>query len=114
MTNLLHPDYPPDSGPAWPHTLSEAVDRLALTLSQAEKDAIAELPESDLIDLHFGLGSRIRNEFGLWGQRNRTLLLDCQRIQFKDMANVPDGPLFIHPDDAAMLIIRALWTRLRH
>jgi hypothetical protein len=96
-----------------PRTLREAVDRLALALSQAEKATIAAMPEADLRDLHFGLGTRIRNEFGLW-RENRALLLDCQRVKFKDMANVPDGLLAIHPDEAAMLIIRALWARLRH
>lgn len=97
-----------------PRTIQEAVDRLALTLSQAEKDDIAGMTEADLIDLHFGLGMRIRNEFGLWRNQNPALLLDCQRVKFKDMANIPDGLPAIHPDEAAMLIIRALWARLRH
>jgi hypothetical protein len=104
-------DTPP---PPFPRTIAEAVDRLALALSQAEKDEIAAMPETDLIDLHFGLGTRIRNEFGLWRHQNPALLLDCQRVKFKDMANIPDGLLIIHPDEAAMLIIRALWGRLRH
>lgn len=97
-----------------PRTLREAVDRLLLTLSQAEKEGIAGLPEADLIDLHFGLGMRIRNEFGLWEKRNPALLLDCQRVKFKDMANIPDGLLTVHPDDASGLILRTLWARLRH
>jgi hypothetical protein len=97
-----------------PRTIAEAVDRLALTLSQADKATIAALPESDLPDLHFGLGTRIRNEFGLWREDGRALLLDCQRVKLGDMANIPDGLLVIHPDEAAMLIIRALWARLRH
>jgi hypothetical protein len=92
-----------------PRTLREAVDRLALALSQAEKATIAAMP-----DLYFGLGTRIRNEFGLWREEGRALLLDCQRVKLGDMANIPDGLLIIHPDEAAMLIIRALWARLRH
>jgi hypothetical protein len=54
-----------------------------------------------------------RNEFGLW-QENRALLLDCQKAKFEGRADVPEGLIFIHPDDASMLIIRALWGRLRH
>jgi hypothetical protein len=50
----------------WPRTLDEAVERLALALGRVEKEDIARLPEDDLIDLHFGLGARIREEFGLW------------------------------------------------
>jgi hypothetical protein len=97
-----------------PRTVEEAVDRLLLMLSGPEKDEIASLPTGNLIDLHFGLGTRIRDEFKLWRQENRVLLLDCQRIKFKDTANIPDGLWAIHPDDASMVIIRALWARLRH
>lgn len=99
--------------PPPPRTLREAVDWLALTLSQAEKDEIAALPEAELIGLHFGLGMRIRNEFGLWRKQNPALLLGCQRVKFKDRANIPDGLLIIHPDGASGLIVRALWARLR-
>jgi hypothetical protein len=50
------------------------------------------------MDLHFGLGVRIREDFGLW-RGNRALLLSCGSLD---------------PDDASMAIIRALWARLRH
>lgn len=117
---------------AFPRSVAEAVERLARELSQAEKDAIAEMAEGDLSELHFGLGMWVRNEFGLW-QDNRALLLDCQRIKFNDSPSLPQEflsalpkewleadslapkmPLFIHPDDASGLILRALWARLRH
>jgi hypothetical protein len=129
---MSKPPLPPDpsgSGQDWPRTLDEAVGRLARTLSQAEKEEIAVLTEADLIGLHFGLGMRIRNEFGLW-QDNRDLLMDCQRIKFKDSPAIPkdwfpeewfeETPelsekwLLIQPDDASGLIIRAIWARLRH
>ena len=98
------------TGREWPRTLNEAVDRLALMLSQAEKEEISATTEADLIGLHFGLGMRIRNEFGLWHD-NRDLLMDCQRIKYGDAA---DSCLSMDPDDASGLIIRALWARLRH
>ncbi len=55
---------------------------------------------------HFGLGLRIRNEFGLW-DASSPLLRDCQASE-----GVQAGD--IHPDDASMLILRALWVRLHH
>jgi hypothetical protein len=113
---MSKPPLPPDpsgSGQDWPRTLDEAVGRLARTLSQAEKEEIAVLTEADLIGLHFGLGMKVRNDFGLW-RENRLLLLDCQRIKYRDAADFPEGLLLIDPDDASMMIIRALWARLRH
>jgi hypothetical protein len=86
------------SGGEWPRTLDEAVEQLALGLSRNEKEDIARLPEDHLIDLHFGLGARIREEFGLWRQ-NKALLASCGSHD---------------PDDASMAIVRALWVRLRH
>ncbi|MGZ8219995.1 MAG: hypothetical protein ACXWUA_21990, partial [Methylomagnum sp.] len=59
-------------------------------------------------------GTRIRNEFDLWHEGNRALLLDCQRIKFNNMPSASGGVLFIHPDEASAVIIEALWTRLRH
>ena len=95
-----------------PRTVQEAVEHLAYKLSQTDKISIAETEERDLINLHFGLGQAIRNEFGLWRDQNLHLLLDCQRIKGKDVANLP-GLRNIHPDDASMVIIKALWRRLR-
>jgi hypothetical protein len=51
----------------------------------------------DLVDLHFGLGLWIRNNFGLWGG-NTTLIRDT---------GARDA------DDAGGVIIEALWNRLR-
>lgn len=94
-----------------PRTVQEAVEQLVRKLSQADKISIAETEENDLINLHFGFGQSIRNEFGLWSD-NLPLLLDCQRVKAKDMANQP-GLRTIHPDDASMIIIQAFWRRLR-
>jgi hypothetical protein len=94
-----------------PKTIDEAVDFLLPKLSLADKNSIAELEEKDLRALHFGLGQFIRNETGLW-RDNVPLLLDCQRGNGVDVAMmIPDIPI-IHPDDASMLITKALWRRL--
>ncbi len=113
MINPLHAN--PDFA-APPLTVQEAVDRLLRTLSQADKDRMAAMAEADLINLHFGLGAQIRGDFRLWAQGNRRLLADCQGGGREGRAGAPEGvaTAAIHPDDAAMVIIRALWVRLRN
>ena len=85
-----------------PRTIEEAVERLREDLSADALATVAAMTDDDLGDCHFGLGMYIRNAFGLW-ERGSPLLQDCM----KDDA-------YIDPDDASMLIVRALWTRLRH
>lgn len=79
-----------------PETVDEAVHRLMVVLEDEHKAVVASLREEDLIDLHFDLGLAIRNAFGLHRSNNR-LLTDCSVTQ---------------PDDAAGVIIRALWKQL--
>jgi hypothetical protein len=86
----------------WPVTLDEAVGVILVALPEEEAAKIAAMPESDLIQLHFGLGMWIRNNLGLW-QGNDALM---QAISEHEYGGV-------HPDDVSMLIITALWQRLR-
>lgn len=79
-----------------PETVAEAAVRLMVILEDEHKAAIAAMQEDDLVDLHFGLGLAIRNAFGLHDS-NRHLLTDCS---------------VTHSDDAAGVIIRALWKQL--
>lgn len=88
-----------------PTTLAEAVDQVQTWLTPDQLSAFAAKSEEDLNDYHFGLGMRIRNEFGLWDPSS-SLLRDCEASQ--------DRGGSIHPDDASMLILRALWARLHH
>lgn len=83
----------------WPKTLDEAVKRLLAELSKKEKKALKETKEDDLIMLHHGFGTDIRNVFGLW-DGNEELLKSC-------------GGEWIHPDSASMVIIEAAWRRLQ-
>ncbi len=85
----------------WPTTIDEAVGVVVATLSDDERASIAALSKPELIGLHFGLGLWIRNNLGLW-KGNEALL---QAIRECDQA--------IHPDDASMVIIEAVWERLR-
>lgn len=81
----------------WPETVEEAVGVVIATLSDEEKCAISAMSESELIGLHMGLGAWIRNSLGLWSG-NRSLL---------ESTGEPNA------DDASMVIIEALWERLR-
>ena len=85
----------------WPGTVDEAAGVVLATLSNEEKNQIAGMAEGDLIELHFGLGMWIRNNLGLW-QGNQTLMESIRQ-------HSPD----IHPDDVSMVIIEAVWKRLR-
>jgi len=44
-----------------PETIDEAVAKLMSILNNEQKLIIATMPEDDLIDLHFSLGTAIRN-----------------------------------------------------
>jgi hypothetical protein len=81
----------------WPATIDEAVGVVIATLSDEDKATIAAMAESELIGLHFGLGAWIRNNLGLW-KGNRALLESTGER---------------HADDASMMIVEAVWERLR-
>jgi hypothetical protein len=85
----------------WPGTVDEAAGVVLATLSDEDKGRIAGMAEADLIGLHFGLGMWIRNNLGLW-QGNQALMQSIRQ-------HTPD----IHPDDVSMVIIEAVWKRLR-
>ncbi len=68
-----------------------------------------DTPEEVLNIHHFGLGSRIRNEFGLW-QGNDQLLASC----FPDATDPYMLVIIKHdPDGASRVIVGALWERLQ-
>ena len=48
-----------------PRSLEEAVRRLIDDLTPEMRATMMEMAESDLIDLHFGLGMAVRNAYGL-------------------------------------------------
>ena len=84
-------------------SVSEAVDLLISAMSLKDRPRIASMDEGDLIDLHFSLGAYVRNEFGLWFG-NKQLLEDCRIVSMDQ---------YLHPDQAASIIIKELWKRLR-
>lgn len=85
--------------PDGPTTVDQAVDRILDKLTKSQKDEIRKTPVADLDLLHFGLGTAIRNECGLW-DGNTALLAAC-------------GTTDMHPDLASDVILRAVWEKLR-
>lgn len=84
----------------WPTTCDSAVARLTTQLPESEEESLAAMKRSDLILLHYGFGTVIRNEFGLWGG-NLALIKSCS------------GKRNVHPDDVSMIIIERLWDSLQ-
>ena len=82
----------------WPKTVDEAVTRILSTMPEKDRKVVRETAKDDLIRFHHGWGTGIRNSFGLW--RGNTALLEDTKEK--------------HPDDASMVIIEAVWARLRN
>jgi hypothetical protein len=97
----------------YPQTLFEAVDYLFYNMTEKNKEILMNTPESQLTMLHFTLGQWIRNNFGLTDGENQKLLYSCAENSDTEYIYPEIGMAFIHPDDASMIIIQALWKRLQ-
>jgi hypothetical protein len=86
-----------------PKTVQQAIQKLINELPLKEKTTIANMAESELINLNAYLGRYILDNFGLWSG-NEELVESC--LSFADY------PLH-NEDDAAALIIKELWHHLR-
>lgn len=87
-----------------PHSVQEAVDRLHANISLNDEIRLAAtLTEEVLADFHFSIGPHIRNEFGLWSG-NDALLESCRIVA---------GKQDLHVDDASLVIIKALWVKIK-
>ena len=100
----------------WPQTLDQAVTKLLADLGDEDKALLRALPQEDMICFHHGWGTGIRNSFGLW-RGNVDLLKSCtenqQRITGRAPSQPPDAHVVLHPDNASMVIIEAVWLALR-
>ena len=86
-----------------PRTVQEAIEMLAAQLPLKQKTAIANMTERELIKLNTSLGRYVLDKFGLWSG-NEKLAESCLSI-----ANFP----LHNEDDAAAVIIKELWRKLR-
>jgi hypothetical protein len=86
-----------------PATLAQAVEQLILQMSLKDKATVANMLEDELPQLHLTLGGYIMNSFGL-ASGNTQLLESCR----------PEtGGALPKEEDAAALIIKALWQKLQ-
>ena len=85
-----------------PKTVDETVNLLISKLGLKDKTTITHMSEKDLLNLYPTLGFYIRNRF-LY-PRNDKLLESCREIA---------GDTYLHWDQAASIIIRELWKKLR-
>lgn len=86
-----------EQNPPRPLTVAAAVAVLLAGLDPAALAELRDTPEDAVIDHHFGLGRVIRNGLGLHHD-NPALLADCRTLD---------------PDDASLVILRALWRQLQ-
>ncbi|QKS28191.1 MAG: hypothetical protein HT579_04105 [Candidatus Accumulibacter similis] len=85
----------------WPAAIDEAVGVVIATLSDNDKATIAAMAKAELIGLQMGPGAWIRNNLGLW--KGNDALMRAIREHDQSM----------HPDDVSMVIVEAVWMRLR-
>lgn len=86
-----------------PKTVDEAVERLISELPLKDRTKIAKMGEDDLSALPLTMGQYIREQFGL-GRGNKELMESCCSLSGEDD---------IHEETASMVVIEALWERLR-
>ena len=98
-TNLKKPLQPE----LLPKTVDEAVARLMSELTMKDKTKIAKMNEEDLSALPLTMGQYIREQFGLT-DGNEELMESCCSLSREDD---------IHEETASMVIIEALWQKLR-
>jgi hypothetical protein len=79
----------------WPVTVEDTVRDLLPRIPRFQKLRIWFVKKDDLISLHHGFGTWIRNRYGLWRGNDKLILSACS---FR-----------CHPDDASMKIIEAVW-----
>lgn len=78
------------------NTLDKIIEDIIENMGEADKANVIETSEDDLIRFHHGWGAGIRNHLNLW--HDKALLKEIGEE---------------HPDDASMVIIKAVWKTLR-
>jgi hypothetical protein len=96
-------DFPLKTG-SLPRTVSQAVDSLISKLTFKEKSKLANQPASGLKDWRFTLGSNIQHDFNI-DRENHELLASCRSVSHDESLTA---------EDAAFVILKALWEKLRN
>ena len=83
----------------WPTTVQDTVKDILSRMSEEDKNMIRKTKGGDLIMFHHGWGTGISKYYGLWRGNQKLIESACGRS--------------CHPDDASMVIIRAVWRELK-
>jgi hypothetical protein len=94
----------------------QIVSDLSLRLSLADKKKIARTPENLLIHYHHGLGTWIRNSYGLWVENPLTEQWRTNEAgrTLKEIDGIKVDVSPDHPDAVSTLIIKELWERVQY
>ena len=91
---------PDELGPdKWPTTVQGTVKDILSRMSEKDKELVRNTKGGDLIMFHHGWGTGIRNYYGLWRGNKKLIESACGGS--------------CQPDDASMIIIRAVWGELK-
>lgn len=104
-------------------TVKQAVASLRNETDIHMLQRIAAMDRDDLIDLHHGFGTYIRNEYGLWGGMYKRVFWkfwcpNFSNLRFHNFLLTAScirhfqGDVLV-PDDASTVIIKALWKNLK-
>lgn len=83
----------------WPTTVDAVVKDILSGMPEKDKELVKNTKEGDLIKFHHGWGTGIRNYYGLWRGNDELIKSACGKP--------------CHPDDASMVIIKAVWQQLQ-
>lgn len=83
----------------WPTTVEAVVADILAGMPEADKKYLFELPRDQLITLHHGWGTGIRNHYGLWRGNDALIRSACGKP--------------CHPDTASTVIIEKVWDTLQ-
>lgn len=92
-----------DKLPIPPRTVDEAVDKMISALDLGLKVKIANTDLNHLAGVHSMLHVYVKDAFGVW-HSNKELLADCR--------SKSDDPI-CSEDEATLVILKALWKKLR-
>lgn len=84
-------------------TVDDAVSRMISDMTFRDRILLAKMPHEDLPDIHISLGHWIMQHYRL-GLGNPDLLESCRASA---------GNYFLTAGDAALVIIEALWEKLK-
>ncbi len=83
-----------------PKDLEDCFSQLDKKLTAKDRQIIASTSEEGLWEYHFGFGTGLRNEWGLWAHSRLAQYFEALGVD--------------HPEEMSSIIIKSYWRRLNH